>query len=86
MLNEEEKLQICRRYTLQCGVCETENTFFRLKRDIANPVKQEGDGHALGYRWGKPGFYEINPLYFFWGMCQKYGFTGELNDAKLSVI
>ena len=82
MLDEEQKLQICRKYTLQCGVCETENTFFRLKRDIANPLKQEGDGHALGYRWGKPGFDEINPLDFFWGVCQKCGFTGELNDAK----
>ena len=82
MLNEEEKLLICRKYKLQCGVCEAENTFFRLKRDIVNPAKREGDGHALVYKWGKLGFDEINPLDFFWGVCQKCSFTGELNDAK----
>lgn len=82
MLNEEEKIQICRQYTLQCGVCEAENTFYRLKRDIVNPAKREGDGHALVYKWGKPGFDGINPLDFFWGVCQKCSFTGELNDAK----
>lgn len=82
MLNEEEKLLICRKYKLQCGVCEAENTFLRLKRDIVNPAKREGDGHALVYKWGKPGFDKTNPLDFFWGVCRKCSFTGELNDAK----
>ena len=48
-----------------------ENAFFRLKRDIVNSAKQEGDGHALAYKWGKPGFDEVNPLDFYWGVCQK---------------
>ena len=68
MLNDEEKLQICRKYALKCGICETENTYFRLKRDIVNSAKQEGDGHALAYKWGKPGFDEVNQLDFYWGV------------------
>ena len=81
MLNDEEKLQICRKYALKCGICETENTYFRLKRDIVNSAKQEGDGHALAYKWGKPGFDEVNPLDFYWGVCQKCSYAGELDDA-----
>ena len=74
---------------LQCGVCETENTFFRLKRDIANPVKQEGDGHALGYKWGKPGFDENNPLDFFWGMLvegESYAFCKKRGKVMQRVL
>ena len=71
MLSEQEKLQICRSYTLVCPICETQNPFFRLKRDIVRAAKAEGDGHALEYKWGKPGFDSVDPLQFYWGVCAK---------------
>ncbi len=82
MLSEQEKLQICRGYTLVCPICETKNPFFRLKRDIVLAAKSEGDGHALVYKWGKPGFDSVDPLQFYWGVCSKCRFTGELDDAE----
>ena len=82
MLSEQELLQICSRYELACPVCETKNDYFRLKRDMARGVETEGDGHPLTYKWGKPGFDSIDPLQFFWGVCQKCRFTGDLNDAE----
>ncbi len=82
MLNEQEKQQICRSYDLTCPACETENKFFRLKRDIVQAAKSEGDGHALEYKWGKPGFDPVDPLQFYWGVCKKCRFTGELDDAE----
>lgn len=82
MLSEQEKLQICRNYNLVCPICETKNQFFRLKRDIVRAAKAEGDGHALEYKWGKPGFDSVDPLQFYWGVCAKCRFTGELDDAE----
>jgi diguanylate cyclase (GGDEF)-like protein len=82
MLSEQEKLQICRSYTLVCPICETQNPFFRLKRDIVRAAKAEGDGHALEYKWGKPGFDSVDPLQFYWGVCAKCRFTGELDDPE----
>ena len=38
MLSEQEILQICSTYELGCPVCETKNTYFRLKRDVARAV------------------------------------------------
>ncbi len=81
MLSAEEKTQICRKYVLKCGICETENEYFRLKRDIVQAAKTEGDGHALSYKWSKPGFDAVNPLDFYFGVCSKCTFTGELDDA-----
>ena len=49
---------------------------------MARGVETEGDGHPLTYKWGKPGFDSIDPLQFFWGVCQKCRFTGDLNDAE----
>ncbi len=82
MLSQEEVLQICRKYQLKCGICETGNDHFRLARDIVRPAKTEGDGHAIEYKWNKPGFDGINPLDFFWGVCSKCRYTGELDDAQ----
>ncbi len=82
MLSQEEVLQICRKYELKCGICETDNAHFRLARDIVRAAKTEGDGHALEYKWNKPGFDGINPLNFFWGVCDKCRYTGELDDAN----
>ena len=82
MLSEQELLQICSRYELTCPVCETKNNYFRLKRDMARGIETEGDGHPLKYKWGKPGFDFIDPLQFFWGVCQKCRFAGDLNDAE----
>jgi len=82
MLSEQEKLQICRSYNLTCPICETQNPFFRLKRDMVRAAKAEGDGHALENKWGKPGFDSVDPLQFYWGVCSKCRFTGELDDAE----
>lgn len=79
--SEQELLQICRRYEIPCPVCGTANTHYRLKPDIVRPTKTEGDGHPLGYRWSKPGFDTVDPKRFFWGVCSKCRFTGELEDA-----
>jgi len=81
MLSEQETLQICRRYEITCPICGTENVFFRLKPDICRPVKTEGDGHPLSFKWGKPGFDSVDPKQFFWGVCKKCRFSGELDDA-----
>lgn len=81
MLSEKEILQICRKYEIICPLCGTENDFVRLKRDICNPVKPEGDGHPPSFRWGKPGFDSVDPKQFFWGVCKKCRYTGELDDA-----
>jgi diguanylate cyclase (GGDEF)-like protein len=82
MLSEQEKLQICRRYELNCPICETKNVHFRLKPDAVRVTKTEGDTHPLKYKWNKPGFDSIDPKQFFWGTCQKCRFTGELDDAE----
>lgn len=81
-LSEQELIQICRKYELPCPVCETSNTYYRLKRDICRPKKIEGDGHPRQYEWGKAGFDSIDPKLFFWGVCKKCRFTGELDDAE----
>ena len=81
MLSEQELMQICRRYPISCPICGTDNEFFRLKRDICRPVKTEGDGHPLNYRWGKAGFDSVDPLQFHFGVCKRCRFTGELADA-----
>ena len=49
---------------------------------MARGVGTEGDGHPMTYKWGKPGVDSIDPLQFFWGVCQKCRFTGDLNDAE----
>ncbi|MGY8824880.1 MAG: DUF2225 domain-containing protein [Candidatus Latescibacterota bacterium] len=82
MLSEQEKIQICRSYNLTCPICETQNPFFRLKRDMVRAAKAEGDGHALENKWDKPGFDSVDPLQFYWGVCSKCRFTGELDDAE----
>ena len=81
MLSEMEILQICRKYEIACPICGTTNDYARLKRDICKPLKTEGDGHPLGYRWGKVGFDSVDPKQFFWGVCKKCRFTGEVDDA-----
>jgi len=81
-LNEKELLQICRKYEFACPVCEARNAFFRLKPDICRPGDQEGDGHPRTWRWSKPGFDSLDPKQFFWGVCQKCRFAGELDDAE----
>ena len=81
MLSEQEKLQICRKYDIQCPFCETTKEFFRLKRDIVRAQKTTGDGHPTEYKWGKPGFDSVDPKQFFFGVCPKCRFTGELDDA-----
>ena len=82
MLSEKELLQICRRYELVCPICETKNSYFRLKRDMARPLETEGDGHPHSYKWGKAGFDSVDPLQFFWGTCMKCFFTGEMGDQE----
>jgi diguanylate cyclase (GGDEF)-like protein len=81
-LSEKELLQICRKYEFACPVCEARNAFFRLKPDICRPGNQEGDGHPQAWRWTKPGFDSLDPKQFFWGVCQKCRFAGELDDAE----
>jgi diguanylate cyclase (GGDEF)-like protein len=81
MLSEQELQQICRKYELACPICETTNNFARLKPDICRPGQQEGDGHPRVWRWTKPGFDSVDPKLFFWGVCQKCRFAGELDDA-----
>lgn len=81
-LSEKELLQICRKYQFACPVCEAQNAFFRLKPDICRPGEQEGDGHPRAWRWTKAGFDSIDPKQFFWGICQKCRFAGELDDAE----
>ena len=81
MLSEQEIQQICRRYEIPCPICGEENSYYRLKRDMARPTDTAGDGHPRTYRWGKPGFDPVDPKQFFFGSCGKCGFTGELDDA-----
>ncbi|MBI2504493.1 MAG: GGDEF domain-containing protein [Candidatus Latescibacteria bacterium] len=81
-LSEKELLQICRKYEFACPVCEERNTFFRLKPDIVRPGDQEGDGHPRTWRWTKPGFDSVDPKQFFWAICQKCRFAGELDDPE----
>ena len=80
MLTEQEIQQICRRY-VPCPVCGQDNSYYRLKRDMARGTEIEGDGHPLKYRWGKPGFDTVDPKRFFLESCSNCGFTGELDDA-----
>ena len=82
MLNDEQIDQICRKYTLLCPICETENTHNRLKRDMVRPVVTEGDGHPIENKWGTSGFDQVNPLEFFWGFCGKCFYAGELESAE----
>ncbi|MCC7265063.1 MAG: GGDEF domain-containing protein [Candidatus Latescibacteria bacterium] len=81
-LSEKELLQICRKYEFACPVCEARNTFFRLKPDICRPGDQEGDGHPRAWRWTKAGFDSLDPKQFFWAICQKCRFAGELDDPE----
>ena len=82
MLNEQEILQICSIYELVCPICETKNVHFRLKRDMARPSETEGDGHPLQYKWRQAGFESVDPLQFFWGVCQKCRFAGDMGDPE----
>ena len=82
MLNEQEILQICSKYELVCAICETKNVHFRLKRDMARPSETEGDGHPLQYKWRQAGFESVDPLQFFWGVCQKCRFAGDMGDPE----
>ncbi len=81
MLSEQETLQICNGYELVCPICETKNVYYRLKRDMVRPLDTEGDGHPMRYKWGQAGFDSIDPLQFFWGVCTKCRYTGDLGDA-----
>jgi len=81
ILSERELLQICRKYEITCTVCSTANAFFRLKPDACRPGNQEGDGHPRAWKWSKPGFDAVDPKQFFWGVCQKCRFAGELDEA-----
>ena len=81
MLSDEELIQICRKYTIPCPVCGAENEYHRLKRDMAQAAKTEGDGHPLSYKWKAVGFDSVDPLQFFMGACSNCGFTGDLDDA-----
>ena len=80
MLSEQETLQICSTYELVCPVCETKNVHFRLKRDMARGLDTEGDGHPMRYKWRQAGFDSVDPLQFFWGVCQKCRYTGDMGD------
>ena len=82
MLEDKKVEQICRSYTLICPICETENTYNRLKRDMVRPVVTEGDGHPLENKWGIPGFEHVNPLEYFWGFCNKCFYAGELENPE----
>jgi diguanylate cyclase (GGDEF)-like protein len=62
-------------------MCETTQGYYRLKRDIVRTQKAEGDGHPTEYKWGKPGFDSVDTKQFFFGVCPKCRFTGELDDA-----
>ncbi len=81
MLIEQEIQQICRKYTITCPFCSTPNEYYRLKRDMARPAESEGDGHPLAWRWGKSGFDSVDPKQFFFGVCSKCFYSGELEDA-----
>lgn len=81
MLSDQEMLQICRKYDIQCPLCDTTKEFYRLKRDMVRPQKSEGDGHPTEFKWGKAGFDSVDPKQFFFGVCPKCRFTGELDDA-----
>ncbi len=81
-LSEKELLQICRKYEFPCPICEANNAFFRLKPDVCRPGKQENDGHPQVWKWAKPGFDSLDPKQFFWGICQKCRFAGELDDPE----
>ncbi len=81
MLSDQEILQICRKYDIQCPLCDTTKEFYRLKRDVVRPQKSEGDGHPTEFKWGKAGFDSVDPKQFFFGVCPKCRFTGELDDA-----
>ncbi|MEW6752534.1 MAG: GGDEF domain-containing protein [Candidatus Latescibacterota bacterium] len=80
-LSEQELVQICRKYELACPICGSTNRFYRLKPDIVRAGKTEGDGHPLAYRWAKEGFDTIDPKRFFFGVCARCRYTGELDDA-----
>lgn len=82
MLSEQETLQICTGYELVCPICETKNVYYRLKRDMVRPLDTEGDGHPMRYKWRQAGFDSIDPLQFFWGICAKCRYTGDLGDAE----
>ena len=82
MLSEPETLQICTGYELVCPICETKNVYYRLKRDMVRPLDTEGDGHPMRYKWRQAGFDSIDPLQFFWGICAKCRYTGDLGDAE----
>ena len=82
MLSEQETLQICTAYELVCPICETKNVYYRLKRDMVRPLDTEGDGHPMRYKWRQAGFDSIDPLQFFWGVCAKCRYTGDLGDAE----
>ncbi len=81
MLKDQELLQICRSYEITCAFCATKNQFYRFKRDMVRPVKTEGDGHPLSWKWAKSGFEKIDPKQFFLSVCNTCGYTGEVDDA-----
>tara|TARA_B100000686_G_C16765252_1_gene961339 strand:+ start:69 stop:1832 length:1764 start_codon:yes stop_codon:yes gene_type:complete len=81
MLKDQELLQICRSYEITCAFCATKNQFYRFKRDMVRPVKTEGDGHPLSWKWAKSGFEKIDPKQFFLSVCNNCGYTGEIDDA-----
>lgn len=80
-LSEQELLQICRKYELACPICGTANLFYRLKPDIVRPGRSEGDGHPLTFRWGKEGFDTIDPKRFFFGVCSRCRYAGDMDDV-----
>ena len=82
MLSEEDYSSICRRYTLKCPICEAENTHNRLKRDMVRPVVSGGDGHPIENKWTLGGYELINPLEFFWGICGRCHYAGELESPE----
>lgn len=82
MFENEAIDTICRKYLLRCPICETQNSHNRLKRDIVRPIVTEGDGHPLENKWAVVGYEHINPLEFFWGVCNKCFFAGELESAE----
>ncbi|HCR16465.1 MAG TPA: hypothetical protein DIU35_03195, partial [Candidatus Latescibacteria bacterium] len=70
-------------YTIVCPACNCENKFPRLKRDIYRTRNTEPDGHPLEVKWMvKSEFPEwLTPLNFFWGVCERCFYTGQLDDA-----
>lgn len=82
MITEEIYEQLCRVYTIVCPACNCENKFPRLKRDIYRARNTEPDGHPLEVKWMvKSEIPEwLTPLNFFWGVCERCFYTGQLDD------